>query len=91
VAPALWNDWASKHAFNSRLCIERAGRNTRLTKARQIIAPAGKHAVLVVIVRFYIIAVFPSLRGSEELNNASDRFFQRHLGSGTVSRHVPGK
>jgi hypothetical protein len=89
VALALGNDRASKHGFDGRFRVGRARRRSRHAKARQIVAPAGKHAVLVVIICFYVLPVLFLLRGGEELGNASDRFFQRRLGSGTISGCVP--
>jgi hypothetical protein len=89
VALALGNDRAGKHGFDSRFCVGRAGRRSRHAKDGQIVAPAGKHAVLDVVVCFYVLPVFFLLRGGEELGNVSDRFFQRRLSSGTLSGCVP--
>ncbi len=88
VALALGNDQDGKHGFDGCFCVRRARRRSRHAKAGQIIAPAGKHAVLVVVVCFYIPPVFLLLKGCKKLGNVSDRFFQRYLGSSTVSGRV---
>ncbi len=88
MAIALRNDRAGKHGFDGRLCVGRAKKRSRHAKAGPIVAPAGEHAVLVIVVHLNVFRVFFVLRGGEKLSNTSDRFFQRRLSSGTVSERV---